>query len=228
EEDLRDVLTAARETGNLLTVGYNRRFAPLTKEIKQHFENRAGALTLLYRINAGQIPPDHWTHSATEGGGRIIGEGCHFVDFVHYITDALPVQVSASAIPQMQNAGFVDDSVTISLTMSDGSIASIVYTASGDKAVAKERVEIFGDKSVAVLDDFKSAEIFSNGKRTKLGGSAQEKGHAEEIAAFLAAARGNAPMPISLESLAATSLTCFAIIESAKLGSACAIDINSV
>ncbi len=228
EEDLRDVLQAARDTGNLLTVGYNRRFAPLAKEIKQHFANRAGALTVLYRINAGQIPPDHWTHSATEGGGRIIGEVCHFVDFVQYITDALPVQVSAAVIPQMQNAGFIDDSVAISLTLADGSIASIVYTASGDKAVAKERVEIFGDKSVAVLDDFKSAEIFSNGKRTKLGGNAQEKGHAEEIAAFLAAARGNAAMPISLESLAATSLTCFAIIESAKMGTACAIDIHSV
>lgn len=228
EEDLREVLQAARETGNLLTVGYNRRFAPLAKQIKNHFENRAGALTVLYRINAGQIPPDHWTHSATEGGGRIIGEVCHFVDFVQYLTDGMPVQVSAAAIPQRQNAGFVDDSVTVSLTMNDGSIASIVYTASGDKAVAKERVEIFGEQSVVVLDDFKSAEIFHKGKRTKLGSGSQEKGHAEEIAAFLAAARGNAPMPISLESLAATSLTCFAIIESARLGNPCEVDVNSV
>jgi polar amino acid transport system substrate-binding protein len=182
----------------------------------------------LYRINAGQIPPDHWTHSATEGGGRIIGEVCHFVDFVQYLTGAMPVQVSAAAIPQRRNAGFVDDGVTISLTMSDGSIASIVYAASGDKAVAKERVEIFGEQSVAVLDDFKSAEIFHKGKRTKLGSGSQEKGHAEEIAAFFAAARGNAPSPISLESLAATSLTCFAIIESTRLGTSCAIDSNSV
>jgi predicted dehydrogenase/threonine dehydrogenase-like Zn-dependent dehydrogenase len=227
-EGLREVLTAAQESGHLLTVGYNRRFAPLAKEIKTYFRNRAGVLTLSYRVNAGQVPAEHWTHDATEGGGRIIGEVCHFVDFAQFITDALPVQVSAALVPQKRSAGFVDDSVAISMTMSDGSIASIVYTASGNKTVAKERVEIFGEQTVAVLDDFKKAEIISGKKTIKLGGNAQDKGHADEIAAFLQAAQGKTAAPISLESLAATSLACFAVLESAKTGLICSIDVNSL
>ncbi len=226
--DLREVFQVAQATGNLLTVGYNRRFAPLAKEIKKHFDGRAGVLTLAYRINAGQIPPEHWTHDATEGGGRIIGEVCHFIDFAQFITDALPVTVSAALVPQKRSAGFVDDSVTVSMTMSDGSIASIVYTASGNKSVAKERVEIFGEQTVAILDDFKKAEIISGKKTIKLGGSAQDKGHAAEIAAFLQAAQGQTAAPISLESLAATSLACFAIIESAKTAQVCSIDMHSL
>jgi predicted dehydrogenase/threonine dehydrogenase-like Zn-dependent dehydrogenase len=228
ESGLREVLRAAQETGQLLMVGYNRRFAPLAKEIKNHFLNRAGVLTLAYRVNAGQVPAEHWTHDATEGGGRIIGEVCHFVDFAQFITDAVPVQVSAALVPQKRSAGFVDDSATISIGLSDGSIASIVYTAGGNKAIAKERVEIFGEQSVAILDDFKKAEIISGKKTIKLGGKAQDKGHGDEITAFLQAAQGKTAAPISLQSLAATSLACFAILESAKTGVICSVDVNSL
>jgi predicted dehydrogenase/threonine dehydrogenase-like Zn-dependent dehydrogenase len=227
-EGLREVIGAAQETDKLLLVGYNRRFAPLALEIKKHFANRAGALTVLYRINAGQLPPEHWSHDTTEGGGRVIGEVCHFIDFVQFLTGSMPLQVSAVAVPESRKAGFVDDSVTISMSMADGSIASIVYTASGNGAVAKERVEIFGDRSIVLLDDFKSAEINSGKKAIKLGGSTQDKGHAGEIAAFFAAAKGKTPAPISLESLAATSLASFAVIESAKSGAACRIDLSSI
>jgi polar amino acid transport system substrate-binding protein len=227
-DDLREVIQAARGTDNVLMVGYNRRFAPLAGEIKKYFANRAGALTILYRVNAGQLPPEHWSHDATEGGGRVIGEVCHFIDFVQFLTDSLPVQVSAVAVPESRRAGFVDDSVTISMSLGDGSIASIVYTASGNNSVAKERVEIFGDRSVVVLDDFKKAEINSGKKVMKLGGGAQDKGHANEIAAFFDAARGNANAPISIDSLAATSLASFAVIESARTGAACTIDLKLV
>ncbi len=227
-DGLRDVIKAARQSDSLLMVGYNRRFAPLAREIKKHFGNRAGALTIAYRINAGQLPAEHWSHDPSEGGGRIIGEVCHFIDFVQFLTDALPVQVAAVSVPQSQKAGFVDDSLSVSMSMTDGSIASIVYTASGNNAVAKERVEIFGDRMICVLDDFKSAEIHANKKAIKLGGGAQDKGHQGEIAAFFAAARGEAVAPISLDSLAATSLACFAMIESAKTATACALDLNLV
>jgi predicted dehydrogenase len=227
-EGLREVVRAARQGSGLLLVGYNRRFAPLAGEIKKHFANRAGSMTILYRINAGQLPPEHWSHDATEGGGRVIGEVCHFIDFVQYLTDSLPVQVSAVRVPESRSAGFVDDSVTISLRLADGSIASIVYTASGNNAVAKERVEIFADGSIVLLDDFKSAEINSGRKAIKLGGGTQDKGHADEIAAFFAAARGNAAAPISLESLAATSLASFAVIESARNGTVGLIDLSSI
>lgn len=225
EDGLATVIDAARATGGLLMVGYNRRFAPLAREIKNRLQDRNGAVTLVYRINAGQIPADHWTHDETEGGGRLIGEVCHFIDFAQFMTDTLPARVSAIATPSDPRAGFVDDSVVISITMTDGSIASIIYTASGDSSVAKERVEIFCDRSVATINDFKSGEFVAGGKKTRLGGGAQDKGHEEEIREFFKALREQASAPITIQSLQATSLACFAAIESIRSGGS-AIEIK--
>jgi predicted dehydrogenase/threonine dehydrogenase-like Zn-dependent dehydrogenase len=228
EDGLREVVRAAQETAGLLMVGFNRRFAPLAHEIKVRYEGRSAPMTIIYRVNAGQVPPEHWTHDPSEGGGRLIGEACHFVDFVSFLTDALPARVSAAAVPKTERAGYVDDSTVVSLNMTDGSIASIIYTASGDPSVPKEQVEVFCERRVASLDDFKSGVFIAGRKRTKLGGGAQDKGHAAEIAAFFDAARGRAPAPISLASLAATTLATFAMVESAKSGAGVAIDVSAV
>jgi predicted dehydrogenase/threonine dehydrogenase-like Zn-dependent dehydrogenase len=227
-EGLRDVVAAGRESGALLMVGYNRRFAPLASEVKKRLSSRSGPMTIVYRVNAGQVPAGSWTLDESEGGGRVIGEVCHFVDFIQFLTDSLPARVNAEAVKGLAGAGFVDDSVVISLSMEDGSIASIIYTASGDKTVAKERIEIFCDRSYAVIEDFKSGQFILDGKTTKFGRGGQDKGHAAEINAFLDAARGQASMPISLESLAATSLATFAMVESARTGSSVAVDLNAV
>ena len=122
----------------------------------------------------------------------------------------------------------VDDSSVISMGLTDGSIASIVYTASGDPSVAKEHVEVFCDGNIATIDDFKSGSFISNGKRTKIGGGAQDKGHADEIAAFLEAARNGTGAPIALESLVATSLASFAVVESARTASVVTVDLSSM
>lgn len=228
EEGLREIVAAARESKGLLMAGYNRRFAPIAREIKERFCVRTGPMTILYRVNAGQLPRDHWTHDASEGGGRIVGEACHFIDFVQYMTGALPSSVSAQAVPRTQAAGMVDDSSVISMGLTDGSIASIVYTASGDPSVAKEHVEVFCDGNIATIDDFKSGSFISNGKRTKIGGGAQDKGHADEIAAFLEAARNGTGAPIALESLVATSLASFAVVESARTASVVTVDLSSM
>ena len=228
KEGLLEVVEAARETNGLLTVGYNRRFAPLAKEVKEKFHTRSGPMTIIYRVNAGQLPVDHWSYDATEGGGRIIGEACHFIDFVQYLTDALPARVCAEGVNNKRTADYIDDSVVISMSMTDGSIASIIYTASGDRSVAKEQVEIFCDRGVASIDDFKSGAFVRNGKRVKLGGGNQDKGHAAEISAFFEAARGRTQAPIGLESLVATSLASFAVIESAKGGAAVALDMGLI
>lgn len=227
EEGLGEVVKAARETNGLLMVGYNRRFAPIAREIKERFKTRSGPMTIIYRVNAGQLPADHWSHDTIEGGGRIVGEACHFVDFIEYLTDGLPVRVSAEGLSNKLIGGYVDDSVAVSMSMTDGSIASLIYTASGDKAVAKEQVEIFCDRSVATIDDFKDGIFVRDGKKSKLGGGSQDKGHAAEISAFLEAARGRSVAPISLESLVATTLATFAIVESAKGGRAVTLDIKS-
>lgn len=227
-EGLREVVQAARESDGLLMVGFNRRFAPLAREVKAKYAARTAPMTIIYRVNAGQVPPEHWTHDQSEGGGRIIGEVCHFVDFVSYLTDALPASVSAAAVPAQQRGGYLDDSTVISLTMTDGSIASIIYTASGDPTVPKEQIEVFCERAVAAIDDFKSGTFVAERKRVKLGGGAQDKGHAAEIAAFFEAARGRTTAPIPLESLVATTLATFAIVEAAKSGNGMAVDVNQL
>jgi polar amino acid transport system substrate-binding protein len=228
EEGLREVAAAARESDGLLMVGYNRRFAPIAKEIKARFTSRAQPMTIIYRVNAGQLPRDHWTHDAAEGGGRIIGEACHFIDFVQYLTDALPARVYAEAVPRSRESGAVDDSTVISMSMADGSVGSIVYAASGDSSVAKERIEIFCDRSVATIDDFRGGTLIHDRKRTKLGRSAQDKGHAGEVAAFLEAVRSHTVAPIGLESLVATTLASFAAVESIRTEAAVRVDLNSM
>ncbi len=224
---LREVVAAARESNGLLMVGYNRRFAPVANEVKTLFGERAAPITIVYRVNAGRLPRDHWAHDSVEGGGRIIGEACHFIDFVQHLTGALPVRVTAEGVPQTQVAGTIDDSTVISMSMTDGSIASIIYAANGDPSVAKERIEILCDGSVATIDDFRTAAFVRDRKTTKLGRSRQDKGHAAEVAAFLEAARGHSDAPIELESLIATTLTSFAAVESARIGAPVTVDLNS-
>jgi predicted dehydrogenase/threonine dehydrogenase-like Zn-dependent dehydrogenase len=228
DEALREVVTAARDSNGLLMVGYNRRFSPIAAEIKKRFDHRIGPMTIVYRVNAGQLPAEHWAHDESEGGGRIIGEVCHFVDFIQHLTGALPLRVSANSAQWEQAGGLVDDSTVVAMTMSDGSIASIIYAASGDSSIAKEHVEIFCDNSVASIDDFRSGSFARNKKTVKFGGRVQDKGHAAEVEAFFDVVRNGGDSPIGLESLIATSLATFAIVGSGKTGASIDIDLNSI
>ena len=225
--DLRDLVSAVQESRGLLMVGFNRRFAPLASDIKSRFDKRNGPMTIVYRVNAGQLPREHWAHDAEEGGGRIIGEACHFIDFIQFMTGALPMNVSAAEVSAYNSAG-VDDSSVITLTMTDGSIGTIIYTASGDPAVPKERVEIFCDRSVATIDDFRRGTFISNRKTVKLGKGTQDKGHSEEIVAFLTAVVRGDSAPIGIESLVATTLASFAAVEATKRNAPVAIDLAAV
>jgi predicted dehydrogenase len=227
EDSLREVMGAARESSGVLMVGYNRRFSPLAREIKVQFESRIGPMTIVYRVNAGQLASDHWTHDGAEGGGRILGEVCHFIDFVQLVTGALPSRVYSERVGG-RATGAIDDSAVISLSLSEGSIATIVYTASGDSSVPKEHVEIFCDGSVATIDDFKSGSLVRDRKTTRLGGRTQDKGHANEIAAFFESIRARGDSPIALQSLAATTLASLAAVESANTGRAVTVDLGPI
>ena len=228
EDDLRTVAAAIRETGGLLTVGYNRRFAPIAAEVKQRLAARKGPMTVVYRVNAGKLPANHWTHDEVEGGGRVIGEVCHFIDFIQYLTDSLPSNVFAEAAGWEPVSGSPDDSIIVSLGMADGSIASIVYSASGDSSVEKERIEIFRGGSIARIDDFKSGAHFWNGRESKLGARTQDKGHKNEIEALLSSIRGQSDAAISADSLLATSLATFAAVASVRSGRRLAIDLSTL
>ena len=198
----------------ILQVGYNRRFAPLAQELKAFFQGVREPLLIHYRVNAGYIPPDHWVHDPQEGGGRIVGEVCHFVDFLIFLADSLPKKVDAVALPNQGR--YRDDNVVVTLTFANGSAGVITYAANGDKAFPKERVEVFGGGATAVLDNFRRLELLKDGRR-KVSRSVlrQDKGFGGEWAAFLQAVRDpNAPTPLTFQEIRATSLATFDIMDS--------------
>jgi predicted dehydrogenase/threonine dehydrogenase-like Zn-dependent dehydrogenase len=215
EQGLQQVLEAQHESGQLLTVGFNRRFSPLAMAIREAFTD-AGPLAITYRVNAGYIPPEVWVHDPEDGGGRIIGEACHFVDFVHSLVGADLVEVFAYGLGG--HTAVLHDTVTIALRYADGSVANINYFSTGDKSFAKERVEVYGGGGTAVLDDFREVVISRNGKRKRMRRMAQSKGYDEEVAAFLRAVRTGGAPPIPLESLVQTTRATFAIEESLRTG----------
>jgi predicted dehydrogenase/threonine dehydrogenase-like Zn-dependent dehydrogenase len=162
-DELREIMQALGQSDRLLTVGFNRRFSPFALRIKTFFDVVSRPLAMHYRINAGNLPPDHWLHDAEQGGGRIIGEACHFIDFLTFLIGSPPVQVSATGIPDDRR--YREDNVIITLEFPDGSLGTVSYLAAGDRAFPKERVEVIGGGRVAVLDDFRRVETVHNGRR---------------------------------------------------------------
>ncbi|MEO6218461.1 MAG: bi-domain-containing oxidoreductase, partial [Sphingomonas sp.] len=196
--DLAEVGAAARAGGGVLTTGFNRRFAPMMVAAAKALANRGGPVAMLYRVNAGHIPGDSWLHGA-EGGGRIIGEVCHFVDALSFLAGGPPIAVEA-----MQPAD-IGDTVSAVLRFADGSTGTILYSSLGDAAVPKEYLEVFAAGLVIRLDDFRKLHITRSGKTTTTSSSAQDKGQTALVRAFLAAAREGAAPPIPLDTQLAVS-----------------------
>jgi predicted dehydrogenase len=201
----------SEDNRGLLTVGFNRRFAPLALQLAGHFAGRAEPLFIHYRVNAGSLPSSHWTQDPEQGGGRIIGEACHFVDFISFLIGSAPVRVSAHALPD--NGKYRRDNVTMTFTFGDGSIGVVDYLANGDRSFPKERVEAFCAGRVAVLDDFRSLELVQDGKRRVTKGK-QDKGWTNECRAFAKAIRQGAEPPIPYEQLVGVTKATFAAVES--------------
>ncbi len=216
EEELAKI-TAAYDAAphSCLMVGYNRRFAPLAIRLKSTLGHHDGPLALAWRVNVGRLSLDHWVNDPAEGGGRVVGELCHFVDFCEYLTNSVPHSVYASSISSTR-AG--SENVNVSLKFQDGSIADIVYTASGDRAFSRERLEVFSDGSVGVLEDFRRLELVVGGKTRTHRLWSQDLGYAGELTAFIRAIRDGGESPISFEQAAASSLATFRILESVKTG----------
>ncbi len=201
-------MAAARAGSGVLTVGFNRRFAPLLKQAKDALNPRSGPLMMIYRVNAGAIPGDSWIQR-DEGGGRILGEACHFVDSLTYLCGALPVDVQASA------ARGHGDAVSAILRFADGSIGTIIYSSLGDASLPKEYLEAFAHGRAITLDDFNALTIHAGGK-VKTVKASQDKGQSALVAAFLDAARGKAPAPIPLDEIEAVSRATIAIEEALR------------
>ena len=196
---------------SLMTVGFNRRFAPLAQELSGFYEDHTEPMHVHYRVNAGYIPLNHWTQDPAIGGGRIIGEGCHFIDFITFLIGASPISVTAHALPD--NGKYREDNVSMTLTFPDGSIGVVDYLANGDKSFPKERVEVFCGGRIAILDDFRRLETVENGARREVK-RAQDKGWRNEMLAFVNAIREGGQPPIPYEQLIGVTKASFAAVES--------------
>ena len=220
EAELQEIVTAYDDSVSprpLLMVGFNRRFARLGARMKSFVQEAYEPLALHYRVNAGFLPADHWLNDPTQGGGRILGEVCHFVDFLCFLTGSSPVEVETRSLP---NPGqYSNDNVVCSLRFANGSQGTISYLANGDKSFSKERVEVFGGGSVAVLEDFRRLELIRGGnKRVFRSLLRQDKGHRGEWEAFVASIRNGAESPIPFREIVSTMLATFALEESRCLG----------
>jgi predicted dehydrogenase/threonine dehydrogenase-like Zn-dependent dehydrogenase len=221
EDELRDIVRVYEDQPSLgkplLMVGFNRRFAPLAVRLESFLRGIHEPLALHYRVNAGFIPADHWLNDPEQGGGRVIGEVCHFVDFLSFLVGAAPIEVQAHSLA---NPGkYSNDNVICSLRFADGSQGTISYLANGDKSYSKERVEVFGGGAVAVLEDFRRLDLVRGSQKQVFRSFLrQDKGHRGEWEAFIAALRTGGDSPIPLAEIVTTMLATFALEKSRSSG----------
>jgi len=213
-ESLEEIRQVYEGTDQRLMVGFNRRFAPLLTELRKQMQGPA-PLAIHYRINAGFIPKDHWTQDLKTGGGRILGEVCHFVDLCAFIASSEIRSLNASI---MKDASGLNDTVAITLNFKNGSIAQISYFSNGSKNFPKEKLEVYGSGKVCVLDDFKELSISAKSTVRKTG--KQDKGHGNEVRLFLESIRNNTLAPVPFDEIYSATLATFKILESAAMGGA--------
>ena len=222
-EQLNQVMSALEASSRdssprpVLTVGFNRRFSPSARWLKKGFAGVGEPLAVHCTINAGPLPPDDWGYDPEDGGGRIIGEVCHFVDLIQYFTGSMPVRAYAETLA---SDGYrPSDNVVITLRMADGAIGSVTYVAGGDKRFPRERLEVFGGGAVGVIENFKAATLTRRGRTRRLRHwMGVDRGHQREIESVCSAIRGGGPPPVAFEEYVHTTLATFAAEEALKQG----------
>ena len=195
-------------------VGFNRRFAPLIVRMKSLLDSIAAPKTFIATVNAGELPQDHWTQDAARGGGRIVGEACHFIDLLRFLAGSKIVHFDVITIAA--DVGTTDDKATMSLRFENGSIGTIHYFANGHRSFPKERIEAFADGRVLQLDNFRRLSGFGWGSFKRTGGWRQDKGQQACMAQFLEAIRTGAAAPIAFEELIEVSRTVVDIAAAAR------------
>ena len=213
-EELDAILRTYRELKDkpFVMVGFNRRFAPLIQEAQRFFLGCTEPIAVQIRVNAGYIPLNHWTQDLNQGGGRIIGEVCHFLDLAQFLSFSRIKSIYAKALP---NAGkYLNDNVAITIEMENSSVANVLYTANGDRGLGKERIEIFGSGRVAIIDDYQYLEMISNGKRKISKQGARNKGHQQEMGIWVRAVLQGENEPVPFLEAAAATRASIAVLQS--------------
>ncbi len=209
EEELDSIAELVKKSCGSLTVGYNRRFSPSARLLKEHLSKISEPIQVLITMNAGIIPKEHWTQNREIGGGRIIGEACHAIDLAAYLSGGIASEVFAT---DLGNQGLLSDNVSIFIKYDNGSKATIQYLSSGSKDYPKERIEVHVANTTSIIDNFKSLQIFGSSFKTWSG--SQDKGHKEQYRQWLKFIDEGGKQAISIESLINTSRVSFAVLKS--------------
>jgi len=223
-EGLKEIIKIWRKNKGKLMVGFNRRFSPFSIKAKEWLGEGCSPMVINCRVNAGYVPKDSWVQDLVEGGGRIIGEVCHFIDLIQYFTSSLPVKVFAETISGEKGKYLNEDNLVINIKMKDGSVASIIYVANGDKSFPRERMEIFGGGKVCVIDDFKLMTFICGGKKKGIKKFRIDRGYYNEFEVFFSAVKNDKTIPVNFEEYVFTTLATFAIMESIRTGMPVNID----
>lgn len=208
-----DAAIAASE-GSVMT-GFNRRFAPATKELKKALAGVAGPKMLAFHVFAGPLAPDHWYANPEESGGRVLGEACHFFDFACFVLEAAPVRVTAHPVSPARGRTPFPDSVTAQVEFGDSSSFQLIYSAGGDASFPKETFRVFASGLAAECENFQRLVVYRRRKPTVRRFSS--KGHAEEMAAWLAFLGGAAPHPLPYEESRRSMALTFAVLDSIRV-----------
>jgi len=224
EEQLYEILEAYNEFNGKVFVGFNRRFSKPFRKLKEYFDQTKDPMNIIYRVNAGLLPKDHWVQ-LPENGGRIIGEVCHFIDTINYLTESLPTSVFAYSASTHKTEYSNFDNVSIVIKYLDGSIGTIVYSSMGDNAMPKEYCEIFCESKSAIMDNFKTVKFYRAGKEYSHSFDG-DKGIKTEIEEVIKSLKNGEPFPIEFNSIVATTKTTFAAVESLKIGEPVDIKIS--
>ncbi|MGQ9631415.1 MAG: bi-domain-containing oxidoreductase [bacterium] len=208
EKELDELAEAIRASGVHFTLGFNRRFSVLSMKAKEILGRKRYPIVMHYRVNASSIPPDHWVNDPVEGGGRIIGEVCHFIDFMYWLANSnvedMQVKNLKSGNPLMEDK----NNVVVNFKYENGSIGSLVYTTLGSKRFPKERIEIYGSSIAIVIEDFKKLSVFDR-RENVFGLKRQDKGHYQELIEFLREIKGEDNQSVRLEEAREVTLITF-------------------
>lgn len=211
--ELAEIAQLSNANSQVIMVGFNRRFSPLAKQAKELLGTITEPKTIIMTVNAGFIPADHWTQDPEVGGGRIIGEACHFIDLLRFLVGFQIVDLKVTTIGSLPGIKIKEDKITFTLVFADGSMGTVHYFSNGHKSFPKERLEVFCGGRILAIDNFKVLIGYGwpNFKKMKLW--RQDKGHYEEVRAFVDAVQNGQSYPIPLDEIVEVSKTCFDILD---------------
>lgn len=213
-DDIESAYTSlAPEARPVLTVGFNRRLSPLTVALKRSIQASSQPSMFVATVNAGSIPSSHWTQDPAVGGGRLIGEGCHFIDLLRHLAGAPIVHASVASMGAVPGVATPQDKVTMSLSFADGSVGTIHYFANGHASFPKERIEVFNSGRVAQIDNFRRLRTWGWGGLSAPHVKGQDKGHAALAAAFVAAVKDGTASPTPFDEVLEVSRCAIALAE---------------